>query len=290
MDGEAQADFLRARIGFCVLPPMTVAGQPARITHVDGTLDEAPFPESIAPQLVVDGTIKPVAPFEEMASLAYEVTPGLWANVAFEGDIFEMEDQRNWTDASYKIYSTPLRLPWPVQVRRGDRVQQSVTLRLQGDVPASAGTDESAPMINVAGEAVHVLPELGLGMASHGQPLTAQGGRAVAGAQAGAPARRPGPVVPALCQTLADRRVREAASLGAALEVALFVDEDALGELDALLALLHEMQPRIARWIVFDRSGIVERRIWSSRRGRSSTATMRSAYVGGGDQRLLHRP
>ena len=37
----------------------------------------------------------------------------MWANVAFDGDIFEMEDQRNWTDASYKIYSTPLRLPFP---------------------------------------------------------------------------------------------------------------------------------------------------------------------------------
>ena len=30
------------------------------------------------------------------------------AELAFEGDIFEMEDQRNWTDASFKTYCTPL--------------------------------------------------------------------------------------------------------------------------------------------------------------------------------------
>ncbi len=174
MDGEAQADFLRARIGFCVLPPMTVAGQLARVTHVDGALDEAPFPVNIAPQRVVDGQIKPVSPFEEMASLAYEVAPGVWANVAFAGDIFEMEDQRNWTDASYKIYSTPLRLPFPVQVRRGDRIRQSVTLTLSGELPESAGARESIPMINVAGDGTQRLPALGLGMASHGQALTAR--------------------------------------------------------------------------------------------------------------------
>lgn len=29
----------------------------------------------------------------------------------FEGDVFEMEDQRNWTDASYKTYCTPWGCP-----------------------------------------------------------------------------------------------------------------------------------------------------------------------------------
>jgi len=33
--------------------------------------------------------------------------------ISFEGDVFETEDQRNWTDASFKTYCPPLRLPYP---------------------------------------------------------------------------------------------------------------------------------------------------------------------------------
>ncbi|HXF64551.1 MAG TPA: hypothetical protein VNK95_23170, partial [Caldilineaceae bacterium] len=126
MDGQARSTFLRNRLGFCVLHPLVCAGRPARIEHVDGTVEQSVFPVQIAPQLVIDGQIKPVAPFAEMAALAYEVEPGLWAELRFEGDIFEMEDQRNWTDASFKTYSTPLGLPFPVTVQPGDAVRQAI--------------------------------------------------------------------------------------------------------------------------------------------------------------------
>ena len=36
-----------------------------------------------------------------------------------EGDTFEMEDQRNWSDASYKTYVRPLALPWPYVLPAG---------------------------------------------------------------------------------------------------------------------------------------------------------------------------
>lgn len=39
-----------------------------------------------------------------------------------------MEDQRNWTDASYKTFCTPLHLPYPVRVRKGVRIDQAVEL------------------------------------------------------------------------------------------------------------------------------------------------------------------
>ena len=32
---------------------------------------------------------------------------------AFEGELFELEDQRNWTDASFKTYPTPVALSDP---------------------------------------------------------------------------------------------------------------------------------------------------------------------------------
>ena len=51
-----------------------------------------------------------------------------------EGDTFEMEDQRNWTDASYKTYVRPLALPWPYTLEPARADRQSVTLAIEGDV------------------------------------------------------------------------------------------------------------------------------------------------------------
>ena len=39
-----------------------------------------------------------------------------------EGDAFEMEDQRNWMDASYKTYVRPLALPWPYTIAQGEKL------------------------------------------------------------------------------------------------------------------------------------------------------------------------
>ena len=98
------------------------------------------------------------------------------------------------------------------------------------------------------------LPALGLGMASHGQALTA---REVERLRALNPAHLRVDLNLSSSHHVAlfKQACAQAASLGVALEVALFVGEDALGELDALLALLQETQPRIARWIVFDSRG-----------------------------------
>ena len=48
-----------------------------------------------------------------------------------EGDAYEMEDQRNWTDASYKTYIRPLALPWPYTIKKGARFAQKVTLAVR---------------------------------------------------------------------------------------------------------------------------------------------------------------
>ncbi len=121
--GEARSTFLRNRIGFCVLhPPRECAGARCVVEHDDGGRTEGTFPTLIAP----------AQPFVELRAIAHEVAPGVWAEVRFTGDIFEMEDQRNWTDDSYKTYCTPLRLPFPAEVVAGTRVAQAVTLRLRG--------------------------------------------------------------------------------------------------------------------------------------------------------------
>ena len=38
----------------------------------------------------------------------------------------------NWTDASFKTYSTPLSRPFPVEVASGEEIHQKVTLNLSG--------------------------------------------------------------------------------------------------------------------------------------------------------------
>ena len=46
----------------------------------------------------------------------------------FSGELFELEDQRNWTDASYKTFCTPLHLPRPVQITAGEAIEQTVRI------------------------------------------------------------------------------------------------------------------------------------------------------------------
>ncbi|HRL11306.1 MAG TPA: hypothetical protein PKX07_05470, partial [Aggregatilineales bacterium] len=131
MDGEARSTFKRNRIGFCVLHPTNCAGQPCTVEDVDGTRRDAAFPQAIAPH----------QPFFDLRAITHTVAPGLRVEVRMEGDTFEMEDQRNWTDASFKTYCTPLALPFPATVEAGTRIAQKITLRLIGDVPRIAAGD-----------------------------------------------------------------------------------------------------------------------------------------------------
>lgn len=125
IDGEAGSDFMRNRLGFTVLLPAAILrDQTCRITHPDGTTDELFFPDRISPH----------QPFLDIESMAWSPAPGIQAALTFAGDVFEMEDQRNWMDASHKVYCTPLELGFPKKVNRGDRISQSVHLKVFGDL------------------------------------------------------------------------------------------------------------------------------------------------------------
>ena len=78
------------------------------------------------------------------------------------GDAYEMEDQRNWSDASYKTYIRPLaKRPAPYTLAAGEVEAQSVILEVRG---AEAATSTASAAVSVAvGEPVgHRLPEIGL--------------------------------------------------------------------------------------------------------------------------------
>ena len=118
--------FLTARCGFAVLHPLEgVTGRPVTIEHVDGVIEDGVFPE----------LIEPWQPFTEIRSIIHEVAPGVAACCRMEGDIFEMEDQRNWSDASYKTYVRPITLPWPYTMEQGIPNQQSIELHIEDSNP-----------------------------------------------------------------------------------------------------------------------------------------------------------
>ncbi len=117
-EGKALSTFYRNRIGLCVLHPINVAGNRVVVTHPDGSMTEGFFPVLISPH----------QPFKEIVSIRHFLPDVGEIKVSFSGDVFEMEDQRNWSDASFKTYSTPLDLPFPVKVYKGDQIQQSVTI------------------------------------------------------------------------------------------------------------------------------------------------------------------
>jgi len=175
-DGEAKSTFLRNRIGFCVLHPIReCAGVAARQKRANGQVVDCRFPVTIERQLFGQSS------FQDLRAVAHELAPDCWAEVEFEGDVFEMEDQRNWTDASFKTYCTPLALPFPVEVTAGTRIHQQVTLRLQGTPPPSPAPAppvqlrEPSPnpiTLTIPLQGPTPLPRLGLGTASHNTPLS----------------------------------------------------------------------------------------------------------------------
>ena len=66
--------------------------------------------------------MSPHQPFLDIRAIRHEIAPGRALEVRFEGEWFEMEDQRNWSDASFKTYSTPLSRALPAPIwRRGTR-------------------------------------------------------------------------------------------------------------------------------------------------------------------------
>lgn len=123
MDGEAFADFEANRIGFCVLHPIReCAGKPCFIEHCNGSREVSEFPERISPY----------QPFMNVRAISYRLEDGTAVKVTMEGDSFETEDQRNWTDASYKTYAPPLAIPYPYRIAKGTKIHQTVTISLEG--------------------------------------------------------------------------------------------------------------------------------------------------------------
>jgi len=92
--------------------------------------------QSLAPQPIVGGI--PGAITEQFKQLTIERADFGRLVLSFAGDSFELEDQRNWGDASFKTYCTPLRLGFPRAIKAGTEIAHRVEARFQPAKPSAA--------------------------------------------------------------------------------------------------------------------------------------------------------
>ncbi len=78
-----------------------------------------------------------------------------------EGDAFEMEDQRNWADASFKTYVRPLSKPRPYVIAKGADDRQRITVSVEGkpSTPDVSGQDTASLSL---GAPVGRMPDIAL--------------------------------------------------------------------------------------------------------------------------------
>ncbi|MFN3172215.1 MAG: hypothetical protein ACE37E_16125 [Hyphomicrobiales bacterium] len=108
------------RAGFTLLHPIAgTTGTALTVSHSDGRVTKTRFPEHIAPG----------QPAIDIVGLSHTVGD-VDVSITFEGETFETEDQRNWSDASFKTYCRPLSLPFPYTIAKGEIVTQRIAINL----------------------------------------------------------------------------------------------------------------------------------------------------------------
>ena len=161
LEAEALSTFEKNRIGICILHPIEgCAGNNCIIEHTDGSVEQSVFPEDISPYQI----------FRDIRSMKWTVK-GISCRIDFEGDVFETEDQRNWTDSSYKTYSAPLSVQSPVTVEKGTKIFQKITFRASGDFEPLSMVNE-ATVIRIFPDEKLRIPPVGICRSGRSLPLT----------------------------------------------------------------------------------------------------------------------
>ncbi len=139
----AEAPFDTNRTGFVILHPLRgFAGTEVLVDHA------ATPPRRV----VIPAQILPGQPVFDIRAITHQPVAGLTVETRFAGDVFEMEDHRNWSDASFKTYSRPIGLPYPYRLLPDSPVTQSVTVTIR-DARTDGETDGGAkrPPVQISG-------------------------------------------------------------------------------------------------------------------------------------------
>jgi len=153
--GKSTETFFKNRLGLCLLHPVEhLAGRRCDLIRPDSSIEESLFPVNISP----------TQPFLNLAGIAHKLESGTVAAVKFEGEIFETEDHRNWSDASYKTYCTPISLPFPAPIEVGASIKQSIHISIDQILSEPFKSSEKSKIqISVSDQQI-LLPKIGLGL------------------------------------------------------------------------------------------------------------------------------
>jgi hypothetical protein len=126
--GVATQTFQTCRTGVCLLHPVAeTRGLPVEVRHPDGDRTSATFPVEVSPH----------QPFSNVSELHHAIGPESVLAIRFGGVVFEAEDQRNWTDYSYKTYCNPLGSGRASTIPAGHRIEHSVEFAVSSGKPNS---------------------------------------------------------------------------------------------------------------------------------------------------------
>lgn len=242
MEGVTLTKFEKNRIGFCVLHPIEgCSGKNCVIDHTDGSSEESFFPEEISPHQI----------FKDIKSMRW-LSGGINCKLDFEGDIFETEDQRNWTDGSYKTYSTPLSLARPVTLEKGVKIFQRVRFQAEGSFSISELLDKHT-IIKVKPEENYRLPDIGVCQSSHSS----------------IPLKKETSIIRLLrfdhyrvdlhlfednWQVKADKAANESIDFGFPIELALFFDDNMLIQIASFVKWYSQKKSAISRILLYHKT------------------------------------
>lgn len=116
---------LSNRCGWVLMHPMSAAGCTLEVQHVDGRTSRSTLPQEVPAW----------PPFMGVRGLRHEYTPGHWAEAHLLGEDYELEDQRNNADASFKTYSRSNCMPRPFVLQQRQPWIRELHLRLLGPLP-----------------------------------------------------------------------------------------------------------------------------------------------------------
>ncbi len=257
MDGEAETDFGFAKIGLCVHHGMETVGRPYHGETPAGAV-AGRLPMAIAPQIHVGEIDLPV--FPPVTSLTIAQTDAVSLELSFDGERFELEDQRNWSDASFKSYSFPADLGYRFQASAGERLRDAVQIVARGEVSAvPVSTGEETVVVELGAAIGRRVPSIGLGF---------DGGSASDAELELLRAARPSHLrsdVHLARQGWSEQlgsADAEAARIGCPLELAIVLADDPERELAALARELPTLASTIVRVIVLRDSEEVTRPVW----------------------------
>lgn len=160
------------RCGFVVLHPAACTGVALEIEHTDGTVEHTCFPALVSPGQPAFAIRELRHELPGAAGMSVQVKVRLEAELPGDpAGKFEMEDQRNWSDASFKTYVASLLDPWPYWLPARQELRQSVHVRLTGgDAPAvgaAAGCRcYDAVVLSLGSASSLCLPAIGVGVPS----------------------------------------------------------------------------------------------------------------------------